>query len=29
MEGANTLNEDMKREIINYWKKVKPSRLAV
>ncbi|CAM4982101.1 unnamed protein product [Rotaria socialis] len=29
MEGGNTLNEEMKDEIINYWKKVKPRRLAV
>ncbi|CAF3466629.1 unnamed protein product [Rotaria socialis] len=28
-EGANTLNEEMKDEIINYWKKVKPRRIAV
>jgi hypothetical protein len=29
MEGADTLNEEMKEENINYWKKVKPRRLAV
>lgn len=29
IEGADTLNEEMKEEIINYWKKVKPRRLAV
>jgi len=29
MEGADTLNEEMKDEIINYWKKIKPRRLAV
>ncbi|CAF3338289.1 unnamed protein product [Rotaria socialis] len=29
IEGVDTLNEDMKEEIINYWKKVKPRRLAV
>ncbi|CAF1226605.1 unnamed protein product [Rotaria sordida] len=29
IEGADTLNEETKEEIINYWKKVKPRRLAV
>ncbi|CAF1346512.1 unnamed protein product [Rotaria sp. Silwood1] len=29
IEGADTLNEEMKEEIINYWKKVKPRRLAI
>jgi len=29
IEGADALNEEMKEEIINYWKKVKPRRLAV
>jgi hypothetical protein len=29
IEGADILNEEMKEEIINHWKKVKPRRLAV
>ncbi len=29
IEGAETLTEEMKEEIINYWKNVKPRRLAV
>ncbi|CAF3934367.1 unnamed protein product, partial [Rotaria sp. Silwood1] len=29
IEGEDTLNEEIKEEIINYWKKLKPRRLAV
>ncbi|CAF1540891.1 unnamed protein product [Rotaria sordida] len=29
IEGPDTLNEEIKEEIINYWKKLKPRRLAV
>ncbi|UJR22121.1 hypothetical protein I4U23_025185 [Adineta vaga] len=29
IEGEEVLNEEMKKEIINHWKNVKPRRLAV
>ena len=29
IEDADTLNEEIKEEIINYWKKLKPCRLPV
>ena len=29
IEGADTLDDEIKEEIINYWKKLKPRRLPV